>query len=67
MDVDLSGPDGTTFVSILYGESTDYTAQVHGIGACRRDVIPGAPPEDCSIAVTNMERAQSLPDTTGLL
>ena len=64
--VNFSG-DGTTYVSLLYGESTDYCTLAHGIGTSKQGVIPGDPPESCDIAVTNIERAKSLPDVVGFL
>jgi hypothetical protein len=64
--MEISFGEGTTYVSLVYGESTDYCPQVHGIGNSRINVVPGAPPEDCTVAVTNMERALSLPDLTGM-
>jgi hypothetical protein len=63
IEVNIGG-NGTTYAAILYGESTDYTAEVCGVGGDADLVRPWNPPDDCSVAVTNMERARSLPDLT---
>jgi|APHM01.1.fsa_nt_gi hypothetical protein len=64
MDVDLTADDGTTYVALLYGEETDYTAEIIAIGDLPKNVRPYAPPEDCGVAVTNRRRANSLGDVT---
>lgn len=62
MKVDLANESGTVYVSLVYGEETDYTAQVYGIGDCVKNVTPYTTPDGCSVAVTNIKRAESLGD-----
>jgi len=64
VEVNPSAEDGTTYVALLYGQKTGYTAEIASFSGRPDMAYPMEPPAGCSLAITNLERADSLPDVT---
>lgn len=66
VEVDLSSDEGITYVELLYGAETDYTAQIIGMGGSTVNLGLYDPPHGHSTAITRLERADSLGDSVGV-